>query len=131
MTTLIFEYDVIAECSSVQELSQALIDIYQHFEPNNPVIQIVHPNGNMLDVGISTHGCFANYKTASLEPPYYSSVGHKVKQDGIVEYQHSKIGHVSEIRIRNTISFDRLLDVATEFHQTGEFPESVIKWEMD
>ncbi len=128
-----FEGKEIACVDSVDALESKLVEIVDSFNPPNPIVGIIHENGNNLGVGISPKYCFLNYMDASLDPPYYSSIGDgsiAVEAD-VVEFMMSETNHVSEIPRKHIISFEDVLRAARLFFETGTWPETAIMWEMD
>jgi hypothetical protein len=81
-------------------------------------------------LGISSEGCVINYTDVN-SPPYYVSLGDPTlsEEDGVVYFDMSGRGHISEILKRHVIDFEDLLRVAKSFYLTGTRPEVLIKWE--
>jgi hypothetical protein len=48
--------------------------------PSRPVLELIHANGNKLYMGIAPDGYYLEYVDASLDPPYFSSVGNPAER---------------------------------------------------
>lgn len=130
---LMFGNTEIASITSVEELEEILVRIRKSFDPPNPVLELVHPNGQVLALAISKTGCFLNYLDTSEPLTSYSSVGDRTlsSKNGSVDFMMPPDGPVSPIPRRNIITFEDLLNVARSFYVSGVRPESIVKWEMD
>lgn len=119
----------IATPSSLQDLEAALLTIAQGAFGPNPTVDLVHPAGHILTIGISGERGFLNYSDASLDPPYYSSVGDPSLpvEAGMAIFHH---GEPTEIPLRNCIPVDVLLAAVKEYFLTGTLSTSV-EWEPD
>jgi hypothetical protein len=118
----------IATVERVQKLEKLILDIITNFDPPNPVIQLVHANGNILTLFLSQEECSLGFTHQSLDPPYYASLGHpnSLRHENLIEYMYGT--HVSEIPKRHTVDLETLLEAAKQFHETGLLPSN-IDWE--
>lgn len=117
------------EIHSVDHLVDLLTEIKSKHIGLNPYVQLIHDNGNVLGLGISSRGCYAMYTNADNQPPYFSSLGSSKVNEEVIEFDMS--GHPTEIPKFKTVSFKDLEKVAKEFYSTGEFPSHVISWIED
>lgn len=103
------------------------------FLPPRPILEFVHANGNKLYMGIAPEGNYLEYVDASLDPPYFSSVGIPAEgeDDEIVEFQMSEEGHVTEISRADMVAFEDLVRVATAFLRSGTRPADAIAWKQE
>lgn len=128
-----FEDKELATIQSVEQLESMLSDIRVHFLPRNPILALVSEEGNVLSLGISPDGCYANFRNANWKPPYYStlSINSEAINDDVVEFQMSAHNHVSEIRKRNIIGFEKLSQIAKFFVANGTRLDKGVDWEID
>lgn len=121
---------MIAEIRTTEELEKVLFEMQQKLESKNLIVFLSHPEGQFMHIGLSKDLGFLNYHNTLDEPPYYSTVGDKslTLDDGVVEFYIN--GYLSEIPLRNCISFEKLLTAVKDFFRTGNLSNS-IEWEED
>ncbi len=99
---------------------------------SNPILTFLHSNGNILNIGISSDGCYINFIESSNLPPYYSSWNRNdlnQKTESTIEFKLAS--HTSEIPYKNIIPFNDMLEVAHFFFNKGERSTSIIDWQVD
>jgi len=113
---------------SLDDLTAQFERIRNSLIEDNPIVLLIHSNGNELTIGISEAGGFVQHTDESRNPPYFVSVNRSVlgDSDTVVFFID---GHATEISRRNIISLDKALRVAEHFCQDGLRPTELIDWE--
>lgn len=129
MPTLYIDETNTIQIHSVEHLVDILSEIKSKYIGSNPYVQLIHDNGNIVGLGISSEGCYAMYTKADNQPPYFSSLGTSKITDEVIEFD--MFGYATEIPKFKTISFGELEKVARKFYLTGKFPSQAINWIQD
>ncbi len=112
------------EVDSIDDLGILLVQIARDNTELPPIVEVEHPNGNSLSIGVGRDETVLSFVNKSKNPPYYASKG-KEREGTIIFYYY---GEWSEFPLSSTIPYSLGEEVIKEFFETGELSKK-IEWQ--
>jgi hypothetical protein len=126
MTKLIWGEGEEAAVVDVDELDALLDRLTLEAEHGRPFIaELVADDGSTLSIGLGRPLTVVNYVPASLDPPYFQSMGRNGSDDALVFLYG---GEWSEYPPRSAVPMEQARRAMRQFFKTQSLPDAV-EWE--